>query len=62
MASDLHKHEAGWTAGTHGDGLKYMVPWARREPGPEGADAWRTDREGYPRYGTPLGIRAFRTS
>jgi hypothetical protein len=62
MASDLHKHEAGYMAGTRQDSLRYMVLWARREPGPVGTDTWRTDRGGYRRSGTPLALAAFRPS
>jgi hypothetical protein len=36
MAYDLRKYEAGYTAGTREDDLRYVVLWARRELGPRG--------------------------
>ena len=60
MTSDLRKHQAGYTAGTREDNQRCMKPWARREPGPGVTDAWRTDRGGYRRCGTPLAIGALR--
>lgn len=56
MASELRKHQAGYMAGTREDDQRYMALWARRGPGPGVTDAWRTDRGGYRRCGTPLAI------
>jgi len=42
MLPDLHKHEAGYIAGTREVDQWYMALWARREPGPKVTDIWRT--------------------